>query len=405
MPATKKPTANAKPSTASTPAAERWSTPWDMTRLSATPAWELDPTRSTKDMKAVFYEGVPFRGKPTKVFAYYAIPKVKKGEKVPAMVLIHGGGGSAFIPWVKLWLDRGYAAISMDCCGCTNDGDYGDPHPRHEHGGPAGWGGFDALDEPVEDQWTYHAVAAAILGHSLIRSFPEVDAERTGLTGVSWGGYTTCIVAGVDQRFKFAAPVYGCGFLGLNSAWLETFANMGKEKAEKWLRMWDPSVYLPGATMPMLWVTGTNDFAYPMDALQLSYRLPKDGRTLAVRVRMEHAHGPAGEAPPEILAMAEHLFRGKPALARITKQGVRCGRSSVEFESEVPVVAAEFNWTTDTGNWMTRNWETVPASLDAKAGKASAKVPAGATGHYINLVDERGCVVSSEHVAVEKKGK
>ena len=27
--------------------------------------------------------------------------------------------------------------------------------------------------------------------------------------------------------------------------------------------MWDPSKYLPSATMPMLWVTGTNDFALP----------------------------------------------------------------------------------------------------------------------------------------------
>jgi cephalosporin-C deacetylase-like acetyl esterase len=397
MPTTKKPAATAKPSA--------FHIPWDMNRLSAAPAWEPDPTRGDKDMKAVFYEGVPWRGKPTKVFAYYAIPKVKKGETVPAMVLIHGGGGSAFIPWVRLWLDRGYAAISMDCCGCTNGGAYDDPHERHEQGGPAGWGGFNAVDEPVEDQWTYHAVAAAILGHSLIRSFPQVDAERIGLTGISWGGYTTCVVAGADQRFKFAAPVYGCGFLDTNSAWLETFANMGAEKARKWLRMWDPSMYLPHATMPMLWVTGTNDFAYPMDALQPSYRLPKAERTLAVRVRMPHAHGEAGEAPPEILAMGDHLFRGKAPLARITKQGTRCGRASVEFESEVPVVGAEFNWTSDTTNWMVRNWETAPAALDAKAGKASAKVPPDATGYYINLIDDRGCVVSSEHVEVAKKAK
>ncbi|OQB38809.1 MAG: hypothetical protein BWY06_01881 [Candidatus Latescibacteria bacterium ADurb.Bin168] len=123
MPPTKKPASKAQLSTTSTPAAERqWSTPWDMKRLSATPAWDADPTRSKNGMKAVFYEGVPFRGKPTEVFAYYAIPKGKKGEKVPGMVLIHGGGGSAFTPWVKLWLDRGYAAISMDCCGATNDG-------------------------------------------------------------------------------------------------------------------------------------------------------------------------------------------------------------------------------------------------------------------------------------------
>lgn len=29
------------------------------------------------------------------------------------MVLVHGGGGTAFADWVKLWTARGYAAISM----------------------------------------------------------------------------------------------------------------------------------------------------------------------------------------------------------------------------------------------------------------------------------------------------
>jgi len=69
-----------------------------------------------------------------------------------------------------------------------------------------------------KDQWTYHAVADVLLAHSLVRSFPEVDAECTGVTGISWGGYLTCIVAGLDTRFKCAAPLYGCGFLHENSS-------------------------------------------------------------------------------------------------------------------------------------------------------------------------------------------
>jgi hypothetical protein len=35
------------------------------------------------------------------------------------MVLIHGGGGTAFADWVRLWTGRGYAAIAMDLCGCV----------------------------------------------------------------------------------------------------------------------------------------------------------------------------------------------------------------------------------------------------------------------------------------------
>jgi hypothetical protein len=85
----------------------------------------------------------------------------------------------------------------------------------------------------------------------------------------------------VDSRFKLAVPVYGCGFLGENSAWLGDFEKMGTEKAAKWLGLWDPSVFLPRAEMPMLWITGPNDFAYPPDSWQKSYRLPKGPRTLS----------------------------------------------------------------------------------------------------------------------------
>ena len=67
--------------------------------------------------------------------------------------------------------------------------------------------------------------------------------------------------------------------------------------------------------MPMLFVNGTNDFAYPLDSYQKSYRLVKD-RTLCVTVNMPHGH-PQGWAPVEIgLFVDQHLRKGKP-LAQI----------------------------------------------------------------------------------------
>jgi hypothetical protein len=169
-------------------------------------------------------------------------------------------------------------------------------------------------------------VAAAILAQSLIRSFLEVDPKRIGVTGISWGGYLTNIVAGVDPRFRFAAPVYGCGFLGEDSNWIKDFNRIGPEKAKKWLSLWDPSVYLPHARMPMLWVSGTNDFAYPFPSLRKSYQLPKGPRTLAIRVRMPHSH-PDGALPEEIAAFAGAILNGRKPLPRV----VRTSQGMVEF--------------------------------------------------------------------------
>ncbi len=370
---------------------------WDLKALGKAPATYPADGIIAKEVKALFYDGPDFQGKPTRVFAYYGAPPVPAGKKVPAMVLIHGGGGTAFDSWVRLWNSRGYAAIAMDLCGCVPVGSDG-KWERHERGGPPGWGGFDQLERRLADQWTGQAVADIVLAHSLIRSFPEVDAARIGVTGISWGGYLTCIVAGVDQRFRFAAPVYGCGFLGENSTWVGQFAAMGEEKAGQWLAQWDPSAYLGDAILPMLWVTGSNDFAYPMDSLQKSYRLARGPRTICLRLRMPHGHGGAGENPVEILVFANHLFNHGTPLAKVTRQGREGNEAWARYESKTPIAKAELNFTTAIGKWQDRKWETIPATLDAARRRVSATLPEGTRVYYLNIVDERELVVSTEHV-------
>jgi dienelactone hydrolase len=346
-------------------------------------------------VKAIFYDALPVDGKPTRVFAWYGLPNVQAGKKVPGIVLVHGGGGTAFEDWVRMWTGRGYAAIAMDTCGQIPKGTNGH-WQRDEQGGPVGWGGFDQIEQPLKQQWPYHAVADVILAHSLLRSMPEVDSDRIGVTGISWGGYLTCIVAGVDHRFKFAVPVYGCGFLGEDSAWLGQFSKMGPDKAGHWLALWDPSVYLKEVAIPMLWVDGTNDFAYPMDSLQKSYQLPTGSRTLCMKNRMSHGHGP-GEKPEEIRAFADEIIAGGTALAKITSQGRDRKTVWATFESAAPVVAAELNFTRDLGEWQKRRWDSVAAVLDKRQKKVTGVLPEGAKVYYLNLIDERGFYVSSEH--------
>jgi dienelactone hydrolase len=375
--------------------------PWDLAALSKAPAMSEAAGFSEPGVKAIFYDGMPWQGKPTRVFAWYAIPDVAPGEKVPGMVLVHGGGGTAFANWVRLWSERGYAAIAMDTCGCVPKGEYG-KWERHGDGGPAGWGGFESVDDPVKDQWTYHAVADAILAHSLLLSMPGVDPERTGLTGISWGGYLTCITSGVDSRFKCAAPVYGCGFLRDNSAWLDGFKSMGEEKTTRWSGLWDPSVYLPNTAVPMLWITGTNDFAYPMDSLQKSYRLPKGPRQLSLIVRMPHGHGVAGENPEEIHVFCDSVLKGGVPLPKVTEQGRAGFDVFAKYEAGQAVTKAEINYTKDTGKWQDRKWETIPANIDADARRVSGVLPADTAVWYINVYDGRDVVSSSQHEVIKE---
>jgi dienelactone hydrolase len=375
-------------------ATPRYTGPWDLAELRRAPAvtWLKD----TGTLRSLTYPGEPLHGKPTRVFAYYAVPAERDG-KVPAMVLVHGGGGKAFAQWAALWAKRGYAALAMDLAGHGPDG------KRLPDGGPdqGHRDKFLTLPDGLRNTWPYHAVAAVIRGASVLAAQPEVDAERMGITGISWGGYLTCIVAGLDDRLKVAIPVYGCGFLHENSArgWLHILnEKLPPEQRRAWVANFDPSRYLAQATMPMLWVNGTNDFAYPLDSYQKSYRLPTGPRTLCVTVRMPHGHQ-AGWTPVEIGLFADqHLRGGTPLPARgpMTVQGKSV---SAPVRSETDITRAQLHYTTETVTWNQRTWHSTAAQV--KEGVVRATLSADdASACFLTVTDSRGATVSTEHAAL-----
>ncbi len=384
-------------------AAERNTGPWDLDALHAVPAHQfLENEASGKESpekkspekeglaRPITYTGQSYRGKPTRVFAYYARPKHFEG-KLPAMVLVHGGGGMAFQEWANLWAKRGYAAIAMDLAGRGADGE------PLEDGGPdqTYTEKFDDIADSVENAWPYQAVANVMRAVSLLQSFPEVDADRIGITGISWGGYLTCLVAGVDDRLKVAVPVYGCGFLHENSVWLETFAKMPETDRKLWVQEFDPSQYLAGCQMPTLFVTGTNDFAYPLDSYQKSYRLVPGPTTLCLTVGMKHSQH-QGSTPKEIELFVNSVLKDGTPLPKISATSRAGKQISVEVESQLPLSKAELHYTADDGKWEDRTWKTLPARLEGKTITATLPESCGVV-YFLAITDERGAVVSTEH--------
>jgi len=330
------------------------------------------------------------------VFAYFASPATlgtgtPTGKGFPGVVLVHGGGGTAFKEWAELWAKRGYAAIAMDLAGCGPDG------KRLDDGGPgqSDEEKFGSIDLSPSDQWTYHAVADAILAHSLLRSLDGVDARNTAVTGISWGGYLTCIVAGLDNRFKAAVPVYGCGFLHENSVWLPQFAKMTPEQKDRWVRLWDPSMYVGSAAMPVLFMNGTNDFAYPLDSYAKTYGLV-GRRDFRITVNMPHGHQ-EGWNPQEIgLFVDSHLRGGKP-LPRVLRPQILGGHALAKVNARTTLVSASLHYTTETGPINKRQWQTVAGSIHGSSINAKTP-PKDATLWFFTVTDERGAVTSSEVV-------
>lgn len=90
--------AQEKPKTAAKPA--KAAPHWDLDALSKTPKTYAASEPTAKDVTSIFYDGLPYHKKPTRVFAYYGIPKTAPGEKVAGTFFtlftqkIHMGAGA-----------------------------------------------------------------------------------------------------------------------------------------------------------------------------------------------------------------------------------------------------------------------------------------------------------------------
>src|SRR5262249_51240832 len=145
----------------------------------------------------------------------------------------------------------------------------------------------------------------------------------------------------------------------------------------------------------------TNDPAYPLDSYQMSYDLVAD-RALCVTVRMPHGHV-QGWSPVEIGLFVDQYLRGGTPLAKVTGTSREGGTVEVTFQSEVPVKSAALCYTTDTGPWQTRWWQSVP--LTVGDGVVQAQLPVGVPlTYFVTLTDERNATVSTEHQVVDLRG-
>ena len=387
--------------------------PWNLAEWKKTPAMRW--ADQSGPVHSLFYTSEKYKGHATEVFAFYASPatlgKAEAGKKFPAVVLIHGGGGTAFAEWAWLWAQRGYAAIAMDLGGSQPIPPVYDPktgipvkgqavkketRTRLANGGPDQGHGekFDSISGDTSDQWPFHAAAAVICAHSLLRSFPEVDVERTAVTGISWGGYTTCLVASLDDRFKAAVPVYGCGFLHEGESVQKPAIDKLGDLRQRWVETYDPSAVLPRCHVPILFVNGTNDVHYVLDSYEKSFAVVPGEKQMRIQVNMSHGHSPGWE-PKEIgIFIDSHCIGGKPL--PVPGQPVIEGEKvRLTFTAVTALKSATLYYTSDGGLRSKRTWKEIPGTIGDGVITAP-RPPAEANTWFISITDDRDAMVTTD---------
>ncbi|MFQ3242996.1 MAG: Ca2+-binding EF-hand superfamily protein/dienelactone hydrolase [Lentimonas sp.] len=367
-----------------------------LSRLTTAPA--MHPAKgfdSTDNLMAIYYEALDWLGQPTKVFAWLGMPDECEGT-VPAVVLVHGGGGTAFKNWVQEWNARGYAAISIAVEGQV-DRKVGKAWEQHAWAGPKRSGIYYDSAQPLEDQWMYHAVANTILANSLIRSIGGVDASRVGVMGISWGGVITSTVIGIDDRFAFAIPTYGCGAL----ATAENHYGNSLGSNETYRQVWDPMLRLERAKMPSLWFSWPEDKHFPMDRFAASYGKVAGEHMVALVPKMGHGHG-SGWVRPESYAFADSIVNGQGPWCVQLDAALLADTCTVTFQSTKALNAVMLVSTTDRGVSGERTWVETPATVvrNGVAWIATATLPTGSTAWFMN-VKSGSLIASSDYQEVQ----
>lgn len=350
-----------------------------------TPTAERYEALDRNDVKAYFVSSLGDE----KVFCYVGLPKsAHKDGPVPAVVCVHGATGTAFYDWVEMWNERGYAAIAMDTEGRMAKSDTSMSHPVMQESikphGPFN-ASFQDSDRPISEQWVYHALAAVISCTGFIASFDEVDETRIGITGVSYGGFLACLVAGYDDRYVFAAPVYGCLANSGSDAEFGTYID-GNAGAE----IWDGLGPLAASNSVFLFVNGNTDRHFPLDSTAKSVNACKQA-ALCVKDRYTHGHS-EGATVDEVFVFADEICKKGTPLVHITACKPENGELAFATANGVTVTTVRQYYTLSDVLNDTTSWSET--TVEWEAGYAFYSTEQSKMHYYIEIEDSRGCVVA-----------
>ncbi len=362
-------------------------------------------------IEALAYDGADYKGRHTRIFAHIGFPE-NADKPVPAVVLVHGGGGHPEDVWIKKWNEKGYAAISMDTTGFFPT----KPIPYLREGfaeglerrltAPFAKDGYDVApnnssmsdsDLPVEEQWMYHAVAAVILAHNILRGDKRVDNSKIGICGISWGGVITSIVIGYDPRFAFAVPIYGSGYLGCGHSDLDHhFKRPGVQK-------WFAEKQFPAVKIPVMWLCWNDDCCFSINSNSMSYLDTRENNRstcLSMLHDMHHSHW-HGYTPQESYWFADAILNGEP----IPELKASYAEDQVMYSCDAAIRSARLFYITDKMHYVKRekygsencymenDWQIL--MLDPA--KDTADLPKNAAGKYVEFTLENGIVLTTPY--------
>jgi dienelactone hydrolase len=338
-------------------------------------------------------EAAPDGNKDVEIFGYFAYPV--GGKNLPAFIWNQAGLGQASTYFTDLGAKRGYAVLCIDMPM---------PHYRSTGGYPITMP--TELPADLHRVPFYHGAVALLKAVSYLQARPEVDKDRIGMAGSSWGGLYTTLMVGLDPRLKAGAAMFGTGNLQLGNAWWDTTGQSAKYDAafrERWRTTLDPAWRLQFSKTPIAWFTGTNDHFCWMPDIMETYKMAAGPKHLTLLPNWDHGLTPTLDS--QVFEWLDVYLKGKPAFDEVTPIEVtREGNDLVArwtFSGPRPVHSAQVFFSHDGvgmaagTDWPNRHWIMAPATI--KDNTCTAKLPDNTLPYYAGgtVIDNDGFYYST----------
>ena len=355
------------------------------------PQYFFDEELDNQGCKALFIRS-DYNNQESYAFAYLGLPEGELKDK-PAVLLIHGGGGTAYYEWVNAWKERGYIALAIDLeghipnkTGTITDAP-GDLYHASTYTAPHNQNLGDE-NEDITLTWLHYACRTSIIANSFLHHYVGVNPYKIGVCGVSWGGYITSIISGYDDRFAFAIPYYCITDMVDGPCPIGTYI-----KSHRSFEIFDNAEPLKYIETPFLYIGSNTDTHSNIEQASEIVSSMKNGH-ISIINRMLHSHFHALSSVEQFL-FAENVLAKKE---KLLINFVDAEHLLITLPQGRKILEGEIFFTMDEEINKDTSWRSSSLDIDnlTTTKVIDTKIREGATYYYASLIDEKGAVYTSK---------
>ena len=362
-------------------------------------------TVSTRDdngyrVSEIYFTSEQTPNGPNRIFCAYARP-IKPSKPVPALIMIHGGGGHSDTPGA-LWAAQTFkcAVIHVDWSGESI------PGPLHSTKWRSGSTTPSTMTPTPRSNLIYHIVLALHRALDFMSQQPEVDMSKVASFGGSWGGYLSLMLAGTDSRVGCVMSAFGAGGWEKSRSGLSKgIEQLPKDQKAQWFELFDAMSYAKQTKAAVLMTTSANDHYFWQGGLMEHYQKLPGKKHLVIAPNGDHGTG-GPRWTDAAWPWVKQFFEGNDEFPEVDPGSFNRKGNTYSWiaQGTKPIKNAILYFSPGKLDWPSRYWIEVPAHQQGN--KWEADLPeefASMTGEaYATVFDDDGMPCSS--VTISNKG-